>query len=81
MADLLGASLQELVDELQSRGKASLIAVVPKTKQDADNPDDGVELFTDGNLADKGWLLTALQTIVTEEVRKDWTPDEEDEDA
>ncbi len=77
MPDLQDASLAELVEEMQSRTKASLIAIVPNTRRDAGNPDDDVDLFTEGTLGDRGWLLTALGAIVTEEIRKGW----EDNDA
>ncbi len=76
MPDLYGATLNELIGEMQRRCKATLIAVVPNAKQDTDNPEDDVELFVSGNLQDKGWLLTALTATVIEEVRKGWTPHE-----
>lgn len=79
MPELVDAGFEDLVAELQSRGKASLIALVPKTKADGDNPYDDIDLFTEGTLADRGWLLTALQTVVMGEIAKAWEPDEDDE--
>lgn len=81
MPDLIAASLAELVDELQSRAKASLIALVPKVQHDTDNPEDNLDLFCYGNLRDKAWLVTALQATVAEDIQQTWTPrDEEDDD-
>ena len=74
MPDLIEASLFELVTELQSRGKASLIALVPKVQHDADNPEDHLDLWGDGSLRNKAWLVTALQATVAEDIQQTWSP-------
>ena len=73
MTSLSEATLFELVKELQARAKGSLIAVVSKRKSDRDNPDDDVDLFVEGSLADRGWLLTALQSQIMEDIRESFS--------
>lgn len=77
---LTTATVVELVEELESRCRASLICLDLKVYKDRDNLEKDTRTYPMGNLYDRAWLVACAQADLLEALREARTLAEEDEE-